>query len=186
MACNRPLGGFRVADLYQNTLEVESSMSNRVRWCPGALGLAVGLSWLLTACYSPSPPTPVSTPTCYPRPEPTGEKIIGPTVAAPPPAQVSPGQVIAIAFSGNYIIVNYAIVCGDTIVRHAHGDEFPSFNWDRTVEVLLDEHTLTTVACGYTCQAEVTIPQDILPGAHKLMLETNWESIIFVLQVIRS
>jgi hypothetical protein len=144
----------------------------------------VGLSWLLAACSSPSSPAPVPTPTCYPRPEATGEKIIGPTVEASPPAQASPGQVITIRFSGNYIIVNNAIVCGETVVRHAHSDELPVFNWDRTVEVSLDEQPLTTVECGYQCQVDVTIPQDIPSGAHELILNTNWESISFALQVI--
>jgi hypothetical protein len=47
-------------------------------------------------------------------------------------------------------------MCGDTVVRHTNRDELPGFDWDRTVEVLLE--------CGYTCQIERPVPQHTLPG----------------------
>jgi hypothetical protein len=141
------------------------------------------LAWLVTTCTAQIPPPAVATPTCFPRPEATGEKVIGPTVEATPPTQVSPGQTITIILSGDYIIGNNAIVCGDEVLRHAYSDALPSFSWQRTVEVLLDEQVLATVECEYTCQIEATIPQNILPGPHQLILDTIWESIIFELQV---
>jgi hypothetical protein len=169
-------------------------MPNKVWWQRG-IGIIVGLFWLLAACYAQTPPSlvpttpaltkPVPTSTCYPKPEPTGEKVIRPTLEATPPAQVSPGQSFTVTFSGNYLIANNAIICGDTLVKHAYSDELPTFNWNRTVRVALDERTLTTVACGRTCQIEATIPKDSQTGAHTLILETNWERITFDLQIVK-
>jgi hypothetical protein len=164
-------------------------MSNKARWCLRITGIIVSLCWLLVACYlqtppSPVPTKPVSTPTCYPRAEPTGEKLIDPTVEAPPPAQLSPGQAFTVTFSGNYLVANNAIICGDAVVKHAYSDELPAFNWNRTVVVLLDERTLTMVECGQTCQIEATIPPDTARGAHKLILATNWERMSFDLRVV--
>lgn len=115
----------------------------------------------------------------------TGEKIIRPTVEVPPPSQVVAGQVIMLTFSGDYLILNNAIVCDETIVRYAYSDEFPAFSWKRTIIVLLDDQVLTTSECDYTCQLEATIPGDSRAGGHTLMVETNWERITFELQVIQ-
>ena len=153
---------------------------SRARWRFVAWVMLAGLPWLLSACYSPLPPTPELTPTCYPRPEPTGEKIIGATVEAPPPTQVSPAQAITLTLSGSYIIANNAIVCGaSSVVRHVYSDELPGFSWDRSVDVMLDAVTLASFNCGYACRVEVTIPADTAPGPHQLILRTGLERVNF-------
>ena len=164
---------------------IEQARAHRIRHCPWRrAGWAAGLVLLLAACASQTPQPPSITPTCYPLPQATGEKYIGPTVEAGPARQVMPGQVITVAFSGNYLIVNNAVVCGDSVVGYKHSDELPSFRWQRSVRVLLDGQMLKEVECGYTCQLEVTIPQDTSPGAHSLMVDTNWEDLSFDLQVV--
>jgi hypothetical protein len=65
-------------------------------------------------------------------------------VESTPPKQVSTGQVLTLVFSGDYIIGNNAIVCDGEVVRYRFSDQLPSFSWERTVRVLLDEQVLAT------------------------------------------
>ena len=149
--------------------------------------LSIGLLWLLRDCSAPTSVTPVVTPTCYPRPEPTGEKIIRPTIETAPTAQVAPGQTVTVVFSGSYLVANNALVCGgDQVVGHVYSDQLPGFRWERTVEVRLDERVLNTVECGQTCKIEVTLPTDVAPGAHRLILIANGTRLSFELQVTDS
>jgi hypothetical protein len=151
-----------------------------------AVTWVLGSSLLFTACTAQTLPGITSTPTCYPQPQPTGEKIIKPTIESRPPVQVSPGQVIKIVFSGGYVILNNAITCGGSVVRYMHSDEFPSFDWKRTVKVLLGENTLTTADCEYTCEVEAMIPDDVKMGTQKLILDINfWEELVFEIQVVK-
>lgn len=131
-------------------------------------GFGVWFKFLLV-----TPVTRIQSATCYPEPQVTNEKIIMPTIESPPPVQASPGQVITIIFSGNYIIFNNAIVCDDTVVRYEYSDEIPDFNWDRSINLFLDEQVLASIECGYTCKIEAIIPKDILLGEHKLVIERN-------------
>jgi hypothetical protein len=164
---------------------VEQARAHRIRHCPWRRARwAAGLVLLLAACASQTRQQPMGTPTCYPLPQATGEKYIEPTVEAGPARQVMPGQVITVAFSGNYLIVNNAIVCGDTVAGYKHSDELPSFDWQRPVRVLLDGQALKEVQCGYDCQLAVTIPLDSVPGAHVLRLATNREDLRFDLEVV--
>jgi hypothetical protein len=165
-------------------------MDKRPNHLKSFLSLAViwiaGLSLSFTACTAQTTPGITPTPTCYPKPQPTGEKIIKPTVETRPPVQVSPGQVVKIVFSGGYVILNNAITCGETVVRYMHSDELPSFDWTRTVEVLLDGNALTTAECEYTCEIDAKIPEDVKPGTQKLVLDTNyWEDVVFEIQVVK-
>ncbi len=154
-------------------------MWNRTHWRFAAWAILTGLPWLLSACYSPPPP-PQSTPTCYPRPEPTGEKIIGATVEAPPPAQVSPGQTITFTLSGSYVIANNAMVCAESnVARHVYSDELPGFSWDRRVDVMLDAVAMASFNCSYECRVELTIPADAAAGPHQLILRTGLERVNF-------
>ena len=140
---------------------------------------------LLIACTAPVSQTPWPTPTCYLQPLPTGEKIIGPTVEVTPPAPVSAGQVITVVFSGNYLIANNRIICGeDRVVEERHSDQLPFFRWERIVEVRLDEQALTSLECGYTCRVEVTIPEGTPAGVHKLVILAGWKTMIFDLVVV--
>lgn len=160
-------------------------MRSRSYWRFVARAVLAGLPWLLSACYLPIPPTPEPTPTCYPRPEPTGEKVIGATIEAPPPGHISPAQTITITLSGSYMIANNAIVCGENnILRHVHSDELPGFSWDRSGKVMLDAATIASFNCGYTCRVEVTIPADTPPGPHRLALQAGWERVDFDILVI--
>lgn len=111
-------------------------------------------------------------PSCTPYPLPTGEKVIHPTVEATPPNQFISGQVLTVTFSGGYAISNNAIVCEDNeIIGYAHSDELDSnYNWDRQVTIQLDERVLERVNCDYICQIEVTLPENLSPGIHKLRL----------------
>jgi len=159
-------------------------IQNSARWRFVAWAMLAGWPWLLSACYPPPSPPPQSTPTCYPRPQPTGEKIVGATVEAPPPTQVSPAQTITLTLSGGYIIANNAIVCGESsVVRYAFSDELPGFSWDRSVDVMLDASTVASIHCGYECRVEVTIPADTAPGPHQLVVRTGLERVNFDLLV---
>ena len=129
---------------------------------------------LLSACAAPPPtaPRPQPTPTCQLQPQATGEKYVGPTVEASPPARVAPGQAIAIMISGAYGFVrNNAVVCGDgEIVDYVFSDELPTFNWRRAVEVRLDGRTLTVVECENPCRIEFALPPQTPSGTHALSL----------------
>lgn len=150
--------------------------------------LAVGLVWLLNACSPHTIPTQATealqpTPTCRLLPQPTGEKIIRPTIEVPPAAQIVAGQPISLTLSGGYVILNNAVMCGDKLLNYVHGDELPDFNWERTVEIRLDDRTLTIVKCGYRCQIKVNTPAGITPGAHKLALAIGWEVVTFEVKI---
>lgn len=123
---------------------------------------------LLAACTAPAPGPPSPAPTCYPRPEPTGEKWIDTTVVATPAPQVRPGQTISLTFSGGYVVVHYSVVCGTEVVGYRFADELPGHTWQRHVEVRLDERVLAVAACDYTCNIVAGIPEDVPPGPHRL------------------
>lgn len=125
------------------------------------------------------------TPTCYPLAQPTGEKVILATVEATPPAQVIPGQTVTVDFSGSYLIANNAIICGENeIAGYAYSDELTSnYNWDRQVSIKLNEQVLDTITCGYTCEIEVTIPDNLSPGIYQLVLSSYLEDITFDLAI---
>jgi len=130
-------------------------------------------------------PTVEPAATCYPVIQPTGEKIIYPTVEATPPAQLESGQTVTVTFSGDYIIFNNAIVCAeDEIVGYAYSDELdPNYNWERQVTVQLNEQALDRITCDYTCQVEVMIPGHTLPGDYQLVLSPPFLDISFDLVV---
>lgn len=130
-------------------------------------------------------PTVEPTATCYPVVQATGEKIIYPTVEATPPARLASGQTITVTFSGDYVILNNAIVCGeDGIVGYVYSDElYPDYNWERQVTIQLNEQTLDSISCDYTCRIEVMIPDDTLPGAYQLVLSPPFLDISFDLVV---
>ena len=125
---------------------------------------------LLAACAAPAPGPPSATPapTCYPRPEPTGEKWIDPTVVATPVPQVRPGQTISLTFSGGYVVGHYSIVCGTEVVEYRFADELPGHTWQRQVEVRLDDRVLASAACEYDCTVNAAIPADVAPGRYRL------------------
>lgn len=127
---------------------------------------------LLAACTAPAPGPPSTTPapTCYPRPEPTGEKWIDATVVATPAPQVGPGETISLTFSGGYVVVHYSVVCGTEVVGYRFADELPGYTWQRHVEVRLDERVLATAACDYTCTIVAGIPADVAPGRYRLTI----------------
>jgi hypothetical protein len=138
---------------------------------------------LLSACYlGPTPlptqtgtssPAPSPTATCYLQPQPTGEKVIPVQIEATPPAQAWPGESISIHFSGGYIILNNARVCGENnIVGYVYADELPSFSYQRTVRVFMDDDLLAAVECNNTCGLELVIPTDTSLGMHQLRLQT--------------
>ncbi len=133
-----------------------------------------------------SPSTPDPTPTCYLQPQPTGEKYIPANIETPAPAQVQPGQPISIHFSGGYIILNNARVCGENnIVGYIYDDELPSFSYRRTVQVSLDDNTLTTAECDNECAIEVIIPAGTAPGIHQLILQIpRIRDVVFDIDII--
>jgi hypothetical protein len=145
-----------------------------------ALFLCV-LGLTLVACTS-SPPTTPSPPgysspavspdsKCYLLPQPTGEKIIPVTIGTPPPPQAQPGETISLSFSGGYLIVNNARVCGDNeVVGYIYADELPGFSYRRTVRVSIDKKTLAELECDYDCRVEVTIPDSTGQGLYRLRL----------------
>jgi hypothetical protein len=154
-------------------------MKKTIQICAGLFLLA----WLVATCQAQTPPPVAVTPTCFPRPEATGEKFIGPTVEATPPAQVTQGQVLTVTFSGAYVIGNNAILCAAEVMGHIYSDVLPGFDWNRKIVILLDGQTLETAECAYTCQVKVPLPQNISPGSHQLTLLTGFDRLNFELQL---
>lgn len=116
-----------------------------------------------------SSPTLSPEPTCYLIPQPTGEKIIPVTIGTPPPPQAQPGETITLSFSGGYLIVNNARICGDNeIVGYIYADELPGFSYQRTVRASIDNESLAELDCDYDCCVEVTIPVTASQGSHRL------------------
>jgi hypothetical protein len=141
------------------------------------------IALLLAACHlGPTPlpaqtgtfsPAPSPTATCYLQPQPTGEKVIPIQIETPPPAQAQPGESISIHFSGGYTILNNARVCGENnIVEYVYADELPSFSYQRTVRVLMDDDLLAAVECNNKCRIALVIPADTSLGMHQLRLQT--------------
>jgi hypothetical protein len=152
-----------------------------------ALAAALSLPWLLTHCAARVPPSPAPTPTCYPRPEATGEKYIPATIEPSSPLQAAPGEAIAIHITGGYLIVNNAIVCGEgNVTGYVHADRLPGFTWDRTVLARLDGLEISRTTCGYTCRAEIVIPAGASPGVHQLEVRAGAGMATFAIQITTS
>lgn len=77
--------------------------------------IALHLLMMTVACgsiLSDVRPT-VTEPACTLGPQPTGEKIVRPTIVSPPAARARPGETLRIRFSGGYVAVNNAKICGN-------------------------------------------------------------------------
>lgn len=135
----------------------------------------LAITWALSACEQRQAqiidPTPVPTPACTPVPQMTGEKIIRPTVEATPHPQIAPGETLSLTFSGDYLIQNNQLVCGENrevVDYYLSNDELPGWSWKREVIIWLGEQELQRVDCYFTCNIEVEIPADTLPGEYRL------------------
>lgn len=152
----------------------------------GVIGVIVMVLCTLGACFLQVRQAIAPAPLCYLQPQATGEKIILPTIEATPAAEIATASDIVIVFSGNFLIINNAVICGEVIERYVHSDTLPDFSWDRQVEVLIGERLLTTVKCGYTCRIEASIPADLLSGVYQLTLKTNYQTIRFDIQIFEN
>jgi len=164
---------------------------NLCKWLRyGRLLAGMALLWaLLAACSSPLATLSSSqTPDCYLQPQPTGEKIVPPTVVATPPAQARPGQVLHLRFSGGYVALNNARICGGEIVGYIHDDELPTPRVMCKFTLRLNEQMLASGdRCPPECEVQFTIPEDILPGRYQLSLWTPWgESAVFDIEIMRA
>lgn len=147
-------------------------VSRNALFCVFGLALVACTASPTTSPFPPglSSPTVSPEPTCYLIPQPTGEKFIPVTIGTPPPPQAQPGETITFSFSGGYLILNNAQVCGDEVVGYIYTDELPSFSYQRTIRVLIDNERLADLDCDYDCCIKVTIPVTASQGLHRLRL----------------
>lgn len=164
--------------------------------------LPVRARWLclllscLAACTVPQPSPAVTgtphlteagpTPTCYLQPMPTGEKIVKATIEAAPPAQAQPGDALSLRFSGGYVAVNNARMCGAEVVGYVHDDELATPRVIRHVTIRLNDQVLAERdGCPADCQLDFIIPVETPPGRYMLTLTTSWaEETRFELEII--
>jgi hypothetical protein len=119
--------------------------------------------------------TPAAQPACTLQPQATGEKILWPTIESPPGAQARRGETLDLRFSGGYVALNNARVCGNEVVDYIYSDEFPTPEIIRRVSIRLDDRELARVDCpGAKCEFEFVIPVDVSLGKHELVLVTPW------------
>jgi hypothetical protein len=152
-------------------------MSGTKRFIPPQLLILIFLM-LSGACASfvaNTVKTPFPGPGCTLQPQPTGEKFVRPTIESPPGAQARPGETLRIRFSGGYVALNNARVCGNEVVDYIYSDEFPTPQILRRVIIRLDDRELAAVDCPEAiCEFEFVIPTDVSPGEHELILVTPW------------
>lgn len=145
--------------------------------------------WALIACNNIEAeivsPVPEPSPTCEIQPQATGEKLIFATVEAYPAFEYAPGDIVSLTFSGNYLITNNAIICGEEseIVGYIFSDQLDRWSWEREVTVSLGDRELKRIQCGYTCEIEVVIPQDALLSGYTLVVNSWVEDISFQIVV---
>jgi hypothetical protein len=145
--------------------------------------------WVLIACNDIEAeivtPAPEPSPTCETQPQPTGEKVILATVEAYPAFEYAPGDVVSLTFSGNYLITNNAIICGEEheIVGYIYSDQLDRWSWEREVTVSLGDRELERIRCEYTCEIEAAIPEDTLPNGYTLIVNSWIEDISFQIVV---
>jgi hypothetical protein len=113
-------------------------------------------------------PTPIPD-TCQVVPQLTGEKWVPIVAGTPPPSYAYAGQEIHTSFSGGYLVVNNAVVCGDEgIVDYVHSDELPGWRGERPVRFELDGQRFGDGVCGYGCSITGTIPSVMQVGVYTL------------------
>ena len=113
-------------------------------------------------------PTPIPD-TCQLVPQPTGEKWIPIVAGTPPPSYAYAGQEVQTSFSGGYLVLNNAVVCGDEgIVDYVHSDELPGWRDERRVRFDLDGQRFGEGLCGYECTITGTIPSTMQVGVYTL------------------
>lgn len=154
--------GFHVLFSLRETVGTASDRLPK-RWCLfGCVCLSIVVSTLLciAACTTgatlPTTPEPV----CQVAAMPTAEKYLPPTLEAPPPTQVHPGQLVTVRFSGGYLFLNYGISCSDRggnrnvdYVGYAHADKLAWPEHSRTTRVKL-------WASDERCAIEFIVPPD--------------------------
>jgi len=138
-------------------------------------GLGLLAFWLMSCSVTPALPWPAVTPTCYLAPQATGEKIVMPTFISTLPASARPGQTLELRFSGGYVALNNARMCGETLTGYIFSDALSTPAVIRNIGVLLNEQPLTVrVDCADVCRVEVDIPPDTPPGKYTLSLLSSW------------
>jgi hypothetical protein len=136
----------------------------------------------LTAC---SPFVGEPTPTCQIVPMPTGEHSFPAEFTVEPPARVTAGEEVGVAFSGGYILVPTGYQCGETFIL-ATPNLATAQVTQRRVQVFLDDQQIHEADCPYDCELTFTIPADTAPAAYTLDIRSVLTTHEFPIDVIQA
>ena len=152
-----------------------SRLTKRKVMIPMAVVLFLVACGVLQMEQDGAQPTP--TETCQIVPQATGEKWIPIVAGTPPPSFAYAGQEIQASFSGGYLVINNAVVCGDKgIVDYVHSDELPGWRGERRVGFDLDGQRFGERVCGYECTVTGTIPSAVQVGVYTLYVGIPWRA----------